>query len=372
MEQKTLVYYFAFPHYRKEILEELKAQAGESIVIASGVASRAAIKSLSQQDFASLLQLDSIRLAQLSWQKGIFTRAVSSEFETVVLGPATLSLTTWAILIVRTLLRKKTYLWGQGGLQGERSAKRFVHEAMNRLATGLLVYGELDRVAALEMGMEGSKVHIVRNANRSNQAFLDPTSGANAFARLRRWAREVENNNALTIVHVGRLLHNKKPEVLLNAARLLHERFENFKLIMVGGGPDLDSLKERYPDPFIDFRGWVYDADEIDNLIREATLVVSPYGMGLLAIDALRAGTPVLIPDNPRNGPETGALTENVNALRFKPGDSIALVDAVESWLRLSTSISEQDFSVARESALRNWSPESVAFNILKVVRGGS
>src|SRR5699024_3163343 len=99
-----------------------------------------------------------------SWDHKVFRKAVSKHFTTVILAPAVSSVTTWATLVFRKLLRRKTLLWGQCGKPGDRTFKRLLQEVMNRMATGLLVYGSIEEAGAVELGTPSDKIHRVHNA----------------------------------------------------------------------------------------------------------------------------------------------------------------------------------------------------------------
>jgi glycosyltransferase involved in cell wall biosynthesis len=362
---RVLVYYFAFPHYRAEILKELNQRGNGDIVFAAGTVGRVSIKPLTSQDIDFLTELESVHIGPFNWQRGIVRRALSRDMDAVVLGPSTVSLTTWVILLGRRLMSRKTYLWGQCGKPGERTVKRYVRKAMNRLAHGLLVYGQGEATAAIELGTSPLKVHIVNNATHHNHEYITPELGKEIYQRFQQRTREALEDRCLVLTYVGRLTEGKRIPVLLEAARQLYPRYEHLRVRVVGGGSGEEELKEKYSDPYIDYLGWINDSAELNKVLQDSTLIVAPFELGLLAIDALRAGVPILMPDYPRNGSEVEALTEEVNSIRFASGDSASIVEAVERWLRIAPGITESEYTEARETTLRMWSPGSVARKIL-------
>lgn len=365
---KGLLYYFALPHYRREIVKNLVSQSGGNVEVAAGTIGREHIKPLTKTDIETMDELESVGFGPISWQRGVVRRAISGKYESVILGPATMSLSTWMILFSRRILRKRTYLWGQCGRLGERTPKRFVQEIMNRLATGLLVYGDSEARAACELGLAPEKVHVVQNATRSNLELIESQSDQGVYERVQRQAKAAAEDGAITLLYVGRLVESKRVDVLLEAGKLLSPNFEKLRIIVVGGGVELESLRANYSQPYVDFRDWIYDEDQLNGAIRDATLVVSPYHIGLLAVDALRVGTPVLVPNNPHNGPEFESLTLGTNALMFTAGDSKSLAQAVETWVEVAPEIPREKFIAARTESLKIWTPEHVASRILEVV----
>jgi len=365
----NLVYYFAFPHYRREILQSLSKSQEPHFEFVAGRNSRENIAALSEDDVDGLEIVRSFRLGPISWERGVFRRAISKKYDSVILGPATLSLTTWAVLAARSLTRRKVFLWGQCGRYGDRSLKRWVQEAMNRMATGVLVYGENEAKAAGQLGLAPRKITVVHNATRSNADVLNSDESSPALRRAQDAAREAKDTGRVRLLFVGRINGSKRLDVLLRAAATLREQYGDLEIDLIGDGDARATLSQAFSQPWIHFHGWIYDPDELDRYFRNATLVCSPYHMGLLAIDALRAGSPVLAPDNPMNGSEVEALTPLVNSVRFTPGDSNSIVVAANVWLDLVQEIDLGAFNAARQTALNEWDPAGVALSIQKATK---
>lgn len=364
---RTLVYYFAFPHYRLEILNELRALSTSDFEFVAGQTSRAGIATLSASDVDGLTIVPSTRVGPVSWDRGVFGRASGRWYDSVVLGPATLSLTTWAILIVRKLCRRRTFLWGNCGGFGDRSVKRRVLEIMNRLATGVLVYGDNEAIAAGQYGLDHRRIHVVNNATHSNVDVLNRGDGPSQLQRALAAARHAKQDGILRILFVGRLNENKRLEVLLRAGSLLRRSYPQLVIDIIGDGDMRETLREKFPQEWVRFHGWVYDTEELNKYFMEATFVCSPFHMGLLAIDALRAGTPVLVPDNPMNGSEVEALTP-LNSVRFPAGDAQGIVEAVHVWFATVEVLDVAEYSAARTMALSKWDPQGVAVAIARAV----
>ncbi|WP_185975855.1 glycosyltransferase [Tessaracoccus rhinocerotis] len=232
---------------------------------------------------------------------------------------------------------------------------------MCNLATGLLVYGERDRNSAIELGIEGKRITIVGNAVGTNATVWDDQSSQEAFVRVQESAIAAERDGRLVLVHSGRLTESKRPEVLLEAVGLLRDKFPLVHLHVIGDGPCLPDLQRHENARYVTFHGPIYDSGRLQELIQSAAMVVSPFNMGLLALDALRAGVPVLLPDHPSSGPEVDALTIGVNAREFSAGDAASLADQATQWVRQARDISESDFVDARSQALKASEPARVA-----------
>lgn len=364
---KLLVYYFSFPHYRRAILMELANMAEVEIDLYSGVVGRGGVKPLTRADIGELRLLESLVLGNFTYEREIVRRAVSSEYDAVVVAPALSSLSTWAIVALRFVLRRNTYLWGDcGHLDGWIRPR--LQEIMNRMSTGLLVYGRASAKGAKRFGTPADKIKIVGNAFESNADRWGAEDSVGAYRLMKERARLATEDGRIVLVHAGRLTRDKCPEVLLNALTPLRRRYSDVRLHILGDGPLLDRLVAHENSDLVEFHGAVYDQVTRDDLLSKATLVVAPYVMGLLAVDALRAGVPVLYPDNPLSGSEVEALTVGVNSVAFEPGNPRAVARAVDEWIALSGKVQESAFVEARQHALKGWDPSTVANAILREV----
>ncbi|WP_166786038.1 glycosyltransferase family 4 protein [Cryobacterium lyxosi] len=369
--QEVLVFYPFFPTYRRSILETLAQRTDIKFNFAAGVQGRAEIQSLSVDDFPHLHQLRTRKLGQVSLNPGAVRIALCSKYDTVILAPATLSVSVWCILILRRLNSRNTYLWGQCGKPGATGLKRRTQEVMNRLATGLLVYGESERNGATSHGTPATKVQIVNNAveHEGSVSQLGPTEFDATSSR--RGIGNDAPNLPISIAFVGRITPQKRLDALVDAVQLLSQKYPLITATIVGDGTALPALRQRVKTGKlpVQFLGAIHDSERLRQVFESATIVVAPSEIGLLAVDAMLHGVPVLYGDNPlKNGPEVEALTLGVNAATFTPGDPRSIADAVEMWISRAPHIKPATYREAAITALRTWSPESVALNIAAAV----
>lgn len=368
--QRVLVYYFAFPHYRRAILDAMMEMATREddleIEFAAGVRSKANIEVLSRTQFPAMRELSTISVGAVQWQRGIFRHASSSRFKAVVLGPSIASPTTLAILVLRRVCGRRSYLWGQCGRPGDRSLRRYAQELLNRLADAVLVYGEAEARAATELGLDPRRVRVVHNANEQNTEAA--SQGDRLYEEVRCKFEAAKEDGCLSLLYLGRLVPEKRVACVLDASRILLHDFPKLEMHVVGGGSELEILRARYPDSHVFFHGAVYSREELQRHMQRATMVCSPYHMGLLAIDALRAGIPVLLPNNPMNASEVEALTPDVNARVFRAGDAEAIAQSAREFIDVFPSVDREVFVRVRREQLSIWSPAAVARNILEAV----
>ncbi len=106
------------------------------------------------------------------------------------------------------------------------------------------------------------------------------------------------------MVFLGRLVPEKRPELLIKAFQVL--KATGWKLVLVGGTSDTDSYAQQIAnltdkDPNIVLTGEIY-GDRLAQIVRGAGLFVLPSdleGLPLAMLEAMREGVPVLASDIP-------------------------------------------------------------------------
>lgn len=133
-----------------------------------------------------------------------------------------------------------------------------------------------------------------------------------------------------TVLFVGRLVYEKGPHLLIEAASLLKER--DLRVIIVGEGamrPYLEGLARKLDvSKKVTFMGRVND-ETLLSIYEEASVLVIPSlyePFGIVALEAMSLGVPVIVSN-------TGGLDEIVRdeheGLKFQTGSSEALAKAI-------------------------------------------
>jgi len=118
------------------------------------------------------------------------------------------------------------------------------------------------------------------------------------------------DDNEVSLVCVGRLSREKRPDLTIDVVRALQAGGVAARLWMVGDGPRRPALEARARDLPVVFTGHVHDRRELATLLARADVAVAPCPyetFGLAALEALACGTPVVAADS-------GAVPEIVQA----------------------------------------------------------
>lgn len=136
-------------------------------------------------------------------------------------------------------------------------------------------------------------------------------------------------DGVLKLCYVGRLSHEKSPQLAVATAVELHSRGHNVRLDLYGTGPDLERLRQAAGEAPVHFHGFVNGRDEVSARFASSDISLSvcpSETFGLAVLEALASGTPVVTAN--RGG--ASELVDQTSGAQAPP-DPAALADAVES-----------------------------------------
>ncbi|WP_130866838.1 glycosyltransferase [Acidipropionibacterium timonense] len=153
-------------------------------------------------------------------------------------------------------------------------------------------------------------------------------------------------DGVLRLCYVGRMSHEKSPQLALAAALELHRRGVPVHMDLYGVGPDLEAMKEQASDGPVTFHGFVESRADVARAFAAADISLSvcpTETFGLAVLEALACGTPVVTSNR-------GGAHELVDPSSGESGspDPASLADAVE---RLSRRLGPELRQAARRRA---------------------
>jgi glycosyltransferase involved in cell wall biosynthesis len=214
--------------------------------------------------------------------------------------------------------------WGaESRAEGESAssvrAKTWVEQAVYRRGTAFITLSDAFRqILVRDFGVDPARVHLVPGGVDADR-FDTGISRHEARERL-GWPTDRP-----IVVSVRRLAHRMGLENLIEAVRLARRRIPDLLVLIAGTGPLEDALRAqiaRYDlEKHARLLGFVPDAD-LPLAYRAANLSVVPTvaleGFGLITVESLAAGTPVLV--TPHGGlPE---VVSDLDSDLVLPGDT--------------------------------------------------
>ncbi len=126
------------------------------------------------------------------------------------------------------------------------------------------------------------------------------------------------------IVYAGRLIREKRVELLIDALAIAMEARPDLRARIIGRGPEFESIRARVDAHALEDRiqmpGFVSEA-ELDDATSRAIAIVQPSereGYGMVVVEASARGVPVIVVEAPDNA-ATELISPNENGLVAKP-----------------------------------------------------
>ncbi len=139
----------------------------------------------------------------------------------------------------------------------------------------------------------------------------------------------LQNNHR--IIHIGRLVKWKRVDLLIEAAAILKEDYNDIELYVIGEGPEKEELQKLAGrlnlTNNIFFSGSTYDPVELGRYLMSSAVYVLA-GMGGLSInEAMSFGKPVIC--SVCDGTEKELIRNGYNGYIFSEGDKVDLADKI-------------------------------------------
>ncbi|RKP48482.1 glycosyltransferase family 4 protein [Trinickia fusca] len=254
----------------------------------------------------------------------------------------------------------------EGAASWGRSAKRWVERSVYARSTRLIVLSDaFGRILTTHYGVPAERVRVVPGCVDVSRFDVKMTS------RQARQRLQLPQDRPIVLT-VRRLVRRMGIEDLIDAMALVKARRGSDALLLIAGkGRLADELEGRIAaaglENDVKLLGFVPD-ERLPELYRAATLSVVPTvaleGFGLVTVESLAAGTPVLV--TPVGGlPEAVAGLSSDLVLPATGADAIAegIDAALDGRLRLP------DAQACREYALANFDNAVIARRVAQVYR---
>ena len=322
------------PHYRQHLLKELVRKD----LIQTILASSKDLKTIKKAR-VSITEVTNIRIrGYLFYQLGVIDTLLFHKVRTVIITAEVSNLTVWYTLLWGRLMNRDVILWGHGLYGREAFVLRSFRLLMHKLASHSLVYNTHAKILLNRFGI--SNVTVVYNS-------LEPLKSA---------AKKSFKNEHFTLVFAGRILRDRGIDKIIKALGL--RVLKDVRLKIIGEGVYLSELKgivkELYLEDRVDFRGALY-GEQMRSELSKCHVVVSPDKIGLLAIESLSLGLPVITKgDMAHQGPEAEAIRDRVSGTFLRSSDLKELVRAIVYWKDKYERLGNLDIQIADEWSLSN------------------
>ena len=190
---------------------------------------------------------------------------------------------------------------------------------------------------------------------RQERIYVSPSGGVDGNIFFKE--REKKNGKALQIGYVGRISHKKGWDTLLKACSELTIPYE---LTIVGNGPEYKDMREMAEvlrlDTNINWQG-LQPQDQLRGIYNDLDALVFPSeregeSLGLVAIEAMACGTPVIASDY---AAQAYYVVDGENGFKYECGSSDALAAKIVDFYKLDEA-EKREMSRAAERTAKAYS----------------
>lgn len=311
-------------------------------------------------------EVKNLHFGPIGWQTDIITLP-SKGYEAYIMLGEPMCLSTWIMLILSRINKKKVFLWTHGWYGKETRIKAIIKKVFFGLADGCLLYGNYARELMIKEGLAEDKLHVIHNSLmydkqiEKRKALTENTIYQDHF-----------KNSLPNVVFIGRLTRVKNLVLVLEALAYCKERGKDFNVSFIGDGEEKEILQQRARQLDVEGQTWFYgpsyDEDEISILLYNADLCVAPGNIGLTAMHAMSYGCPCISHNNfPYQMPEFEAIKEGETGSFFNYNDSKSLGDCIASWLETHTEDRDKIREACYKEIDENWNPH-VQLELIKKI----
>ena len=211
-------------------------------------------------------------------------------------------------------------LWGHGR-NFQSTSIGGLRERLKRLlvprADWWFAYTEASAAVVRGLGFAPERITVVNNA-------VDTVALAADLHALRNIG-EAELRSELGVqggpvgLMLGSLYADKGVAFVLDAARQVRGQIADFQLLIVGDGPERPLVEAAVrADGWVHWAGALRGRDKA-RCLRVASIVMTPFGIGLVVLDSFVAGVPMVATASRGHGPEFVYLKHGMNCVIASP-----------------------------------------------------
>lgn len=287
------------------------------------------------------------------WQKGS-VNLLNSNYKYYILDGEPYCLSSWVILFLAKLKKKKTIAWTHGWYGRESIIKKYIKKIFYNLHDILMVYNEYAIGLMKEVGITSQMYCIANSLDSDKEREIRKSMQYTSIYK------DHFNNNYPTIIYCGRIQKWKKLEMLVDSITELKEQGINVNVVFVGKDVEGVNLLSYAQNKNVDKQIWMYGPCYEDKILAElfynSQVCVSPGNVGLTAIHSLTFGCPVITHgDFPHQGPEFESIIPGKTGDFFIHDNVTDLTEKIKKWISLTQQERENVRQLAYQEVDNKW-----------------
>jgi len=329
---RTLIFQRILTHYRVQIFNRLTQHLNLTICHSSNkyYPSRQRDAQIYFSNFTTK-NLGNLKNDNCFVFQNIFTPIIKIKPSIVVLEFSLRILSNYLIFLLKPIYKYKIVLWTHGwnrrkGFNPNVSFVDKIRLYFINKADAVILYSYSARKELLKWVKNPNKLFVAPNTLETDELIRirKQCEGIGKLALKKKWGI----TQSYIIIFIGRLIKDKKVEMVLDIFSRVQKKSKNCALVIVGDGSEMAYLKRLNRIlrlKYVYFLGEIIDVRQTGELLFIADILLNPGYVGLSVVHAFCFDTPVVTQKCGSNGPyhspeieyvvhgKTGYLCENGN-----------------------------------------------------------
>lgn len=236
------------------------------------------------------------------------------DYDLIILEQAVRNLETYGLMLVKNQ-RTKIAFWGHGRTytQQTRQLEERIKSGMTLRGAWFFGYTQEGVDAVLEKGYPKEQTTVVQNSIDTDK--LAKHISSVTPSEIKAFAKTHDLSAGHTALYLGGLDASKRIDFLLISAKAVAMNDPKFRLIVVGSGSEASAIADASTKyPWLRPLGTLFGREKAIAL-SASDIMMNPGRVGLVAVDSLTAGVPIVTTDWPYHAPEFSYLTHDVTAI---------------------------------------------------------
>jgi glycosyltransferase involved in cell wall biosynthesis len=316
--KNVLILYKTMPQYRFEFFSLLKKKLmdeGIDLRIVYGSLDSKGKEDSREIAFGQYRENKLIRIGkhQLIWQPCL---PEIKDADLVIVEQANKLLINYVLLFRRLFTRRKFAFWGHG-LNMQDREKSFLNrfkKLYSNYTDHWFAYTPRVRNRLIESGYRPDRITVVDNAIDTRRLVADFNAIPDAATAALKKELNISDSDRV-FIYCGALYKEKRLDFLIETADRIVALGYAFKLLIVGGGPDADFVRQAAASrPWLIMTGPKFGAEKA-LYFKIADLFLMPGAIGLAVLDAFAFRTPMITTSYEFHGPEFEYLVHDYNGI---------------------------------------------------------
>jgi len=333
---KVLIIQRAIPHYRVSFFKELYARLNNtgielSVIYSTGPKEGDPFHTNSSHPWGKRVKCFSLHRGARRITLQLINPLKLDKFDMIIIEQANEHFLNPIIFFLRFIYRYKVAFWGHGKNR-QCDSRHSISEALKRYMLNWsdwwFAYTPETTRYLIDRGVPESRITTVNNSTDTASFYAELIRVNELVIAKKKIELDIKSNNIG--LFCGSMYAKRGLDFLIAAADEIREKVSDFHLILIGAGSAENLIEEAaHTRDWLHYLGPAYGAEKAV-IFSMSKMLLMPGVLGLIVIDSLVSGVPIITVRSDQHGPEIDYLEDGVNGFITEPITTLFAEKAVE------------------------------------------